>query len=46
MQSPVLLANAVAFWLWLNVFVSRYEEPELRAPVGEPRDAWLNAARN
>jgi protein-S-isoprenylcysteine O-methyltransferase Ste14 len=41
-QSLVLLAYALAYWLWLDVFVARYEEPELRAVFG---DAYASYCR-
>jgi len=34
-QSLILLGYAVIYWVWLNFFVARYEEPELRATFGE-----------
>jgi protein-S-isoprenylcysteine O-methyltransferase Ste14 len=34
-QSLVLLSYALLYWLWLNLFVARREEPDLRAAFGE-----------
>lgn len=40
-QSVALLAYALAYWVWLHLFVTWWEEPKLRATFGE---AWSSHA--
>ena len=39
-QSVALLGYALAYWAWLHAFVTRREEPQLRATFGEAYDDY------
>lgn len=39
-QSVILLSYSLLYWLWLNLFVARREEPELHAAFGDAYAAY------